>query len=414
MNKYYDVIIVGAGHGGAHTAIQLRVKGFEGSIALISDDPNLPYERPPLSKEYMAGEKTFDRLLFRTAELWKEKNINLMLGQTVKNIYGDGTRYTIICDGPSGPFSLECSKLVWAAGGSARPLVLPGSKLENIHSIRNRSDVDRLRSLLPTTERVVIVGGGYIGLESAAVYRKLGKSVVLLEAQDRVLARVAGEKLSGFYQQQHRSHDVDIRLGVTISEFIGHNGKVSAVLLKDGTETTCDQVIVGIGILPNIGPLLAAGADGGNGVLVNNYCETTLPNIYAVGDCALHENPFAAENPIRLECVQNAVGMADCVAENILGNQQPYDELPWFWSNQYDLKLQTVGISTGYDKEVLRGSLELKKFSLVYYRQGKVIALDCVNNPADFIQAKKLMKSDLSMPEDKVSDIARPLKECVE
>jgi 3-phenylpropionate/trans-cinnamate dioxygenase ferredoxin reductase component len=261
---------------------------------------------------------------------------------------------------------------------------------------------------------VAIVGGGYIGLEAAAVLRKLGKPVVVLEAQPRVLARVVGEPLSDFYAAEHRAHGVVLRTGVTVVEITGRDGRATGVMLAGGETIAADMVIVGIGIVPSVAPLLAAGAEGGDGtpggVDVDAHCRTSLPHVVAIGDCAAHANEFADGAAVRLESVQNANDMATTAARLLTGQPRPYQQVPWFWSNQYDLRLQTVGLSRGYDATVLRGDPAARAFSLVYLRGGRVIALDCVNAVRDYVQGKALVEHGVAVDPAALADIAVPLK----
>ena len=263
---------------------------------------------------------------------------------------------------------------------------------------------------LTIIERVVVIGGGYIGLEAAAVLSKLGKKVILLEALDRVLARVAGPALSRFFEEEHRAHGVDVRLGVAVDTILGED-KVTGVKLVDGEVLPADMVIVGIGIVPAVEPLIAAGAGGGNGVAVDAQCRTSLPDILAIGDCALHPNSFAHGERVRLESVQNANDQASVAAKVIIGQEVAYDAVPWFWSDQYDLKLQTVGLSIGYDDTVVRGDPATRSFSVVYLRGGQVIALDCVNVVKDYVQGRKLVAASARIDPAKLADAAVPLKQ---
>jgi 3-phenylpropionate/trans-cinnamate dioxygenase ferredoxin reductase subunit len=256
-----------------------------------------------------------------------------------------------------------------------------------------------------------VVGGGYIGLEAAAVLRKLDCDVTVVEMQDRVLARVAGPEISEFYAAEHRAQGVDLRLETGVERIEGDGEKVTGVTLSTGETIACEIVIVGIGIVPSVGPLIAAGAAGSNGIDVDTYCRTSLDDIYAIGDCAAHPNPYVAGAIIRLESVQNANDMASVAAKAIMGDKQDYDAVPWFWSNQYDLRLQTVGISNGYDQTVLRGDPAARKFSLVYLREGAVIALDCVNNTRDYAQGRKLVMGRAEVDPELLSDADVPLKE---
>jgi 3-phenylpropionate/trans-cinnamate dioxygenase ferredoxin reductase subunit len=403
---HFDVVIVGAGHGGAQAAIALRQNKFEGSIAVIGDEPELPYERPPLSKEYFQGEKAFERILIRPAAFWAERDVEMLLNRRVVSVDPEAHRLTT-ADGAT----IGYGQLIWATGGSPRKISCGGNDLIGVHTVRTRADADRMTAELDGLEQAVVIGGGYIGLEAAAVLAKFGKKVVLLEALDRVLARVAGEALSRFYEGEHRAHGVDVRLGAAVDCIEGVDGKVSGVRMKDGDVIPAQMVIVGIGIIPAVEPLIAAGAEGGNGVAVDHQCRTSLLDIFAIGDCALHSNHFADDMPIRLESVQNANDQATLVAKTIMGQELAYDAVPWFWSNQYDLKLQTVGLSTGHDDVVVRGDPATRSFSVIYLKEGRVIALDCVNATKDYVQGRKLVVERLSPDPAKLADAGVPLKE---
>lgn len=401
----YDVLIVGAGQGGAYAAITLRQQGFEGTIGMVGRESEPPYERPPLSKEYMLGDKTWDRLLIRPADFWEGKAIDLLLGTEVTSV-DPATQTVTTADGRT----IGYGELIWATGGDPRRLSCAGADLPGVHGVRNRADADAILAELGDVSRVVVIGGGYIGLEAAAVLRKLGKEVTLLEVLPRVLARVAGPQLSEFYEAEHRAHGVDLRTGVGVDSIEGET-RVTGVKLADGSVIDCQMVIVGIGIVPAVGPLLAAGAAGGNGVDVDEYCRTSLPHVWAIGDCAAHANRFAEGAIMRLESVQNANDQASCVAKAILGDPQPYGATPWFWSNQYDLKLQTVGLSAGHDTTVLRGDPAARSFSVIYLKGGKLIAIDAVNAVKDYVQARKLVEEGAAIEAVDLADTTRPLKE---
>ena len=404
-----DVIIVGSGHAGAQAAIALRQNGHESTITMIGRERDFPYERPPLSKDYLSGEKPFERIQIRPPQFWADKGIDIRLGSAVVEVDPIGKTVTLGSD-----TKMSFRKLIWATGGDARRLSCTGSDLGGIHTIRNRSDVDRMIAELEAgAQRAVVVGGGYIGLEAAAVLRKLGRDVTVLETLPRVLARVAGKDLSEFYQSEHRAHGVDLRLETTVDCILGADGKVTAVRLTDGEEIPADMVIVGIGIVPAIGPLIAAGAAGGNGVDVDEFCRTTLDDIHAIGDCAAHANDFADGAVIRVESVQNANDMATTTAKSIMGDKQPYHALPWFWSNQYDLKLQTAGLSIGYDKTIVRGDPVDRKFSVIYLKEGRVIALDCVNNTKDYVQGRKVVEARVVLDPELLADTEIPLKSLI-
>ncbi len=402
--QQFDVVIVGGGHGGAAQAAQLRQRGFAGSIAILTAEPELPYERPPLSKDYLAGEKAFERMLLRPPAFWAERNVAVLTDTRVTAVDVAGHQL----DTSAGPIGY--STLVWAAGGDARKLACPGHDLAGIHAIRTRADVDALKIDLAEPRRVLVIGGGYIGLESAAVLAKLGHEATIVEAMERVLARVAGPELSAFYEAEHRAHGVTIETGAQVMAITGEGGRANGATLVGGRHIPADVVIVGIGIVPAVQPLIDAGARGGNGVWVDDHCHTSLPDIFAIGDCALHANSFAGGAEIRLESVQNAADMAITVARALTGDAAPYHAVPWFWSNQYDLRLQTMGLSLGHDATVLRGDPASRSFSLVYLKQGRVIALDCVNAARDYVQGKALVEHGVAVPADALADSAVPLK----
>ncbi|MDJ0978348.1 MAG: FAD-dependent oxidoreductase [Erythrobacter sp.] len=405
-----DIVIVGTGHGGAQAAIALRQRGHEGRIVMIGRDRAPPYERPPLSKEYLAGDKPFERILIRPEAFWEDKGVDLRLGAAVTAI--DPAAHAVsLSDGGT----LTYRKLIWSAGGDPRRLSTPGANLKGVYYVRDKTDADAMMAALEAgARRAVVIGGGYIGLEAAAVLRKLDCEVTLVEAQDRVLARVAGETLSRFYEAEHRAQGVDIRLSSGVSAILGADGAVTGVALESGDEIECDMVIVGIGIVPAIAPLIAAGAAGANGVDVDFCCRTSLDDIYAIGDCAAHANTYAENAVIRLESVQNAHDMANTVARAIMGEKEPYNALPWFWSNQYDLKLQTAGLNLGYDRAITRGDPQTRKFTVVYLKEGRPIAFDCVGTMKDYVQGRKLLESQPDKIDPALlADPDVPLKELI-
>jgi 3-phenylpropionate/trans-cinnamate dioxygenase ferredoxin reductase subunit len=405
MAKFYDVLIVGGGHAGAQVAIALRQLKFPGTIALVGEEAELPYERPPLSKDYLSGQKSFERMLIRQRGYWIEHHVEMLIARRVTQVEPRSSKVTTH-DGES----LSYGILVWAAGGHPRRLSCSGHNLAGVHSVRTCFDADRIIDELPFTTQVVVVGAGYVGLEAAAMLSKLGKRVTVLEALDRVLARVTGETLSRFYEAEHRAHGVDVQLGTAVERVDEKSGRTSGVRLVGGKVIPAEMVIVGIGIVPAVEPLIAAGAVGGNGVAVDEYGHTSLPHVFAVGDCAIHSNAFAEGKPIRLESVQNANDMATTVARTISGEPTAYHAVPWFWSNQYDLRLQTVGLSNGHDQEVVRGNPATRSFSLIYLKKGRVIALDCVNATKDYVQGRALVLSNADPSAALLADMTVPLK----
>jgi 3-phenylpropionate/trans-cinnamate dioxygenase ferredoxin reductase subunit len=383
----FDVLVVGGGQGGAQIASTLRQQQYAGTIAIVSDEADAPYERPALSKEYLAGEKTFEKMLLRPISAWEGTKIELRLGKRVTEI-DSRAHVAKLEDGTP----IGYGTLVWSAGGAPRKLSCTGHDWGGVHAIRSRADVDRLKNELETKSTIVVIGGGYIGLEAAAVLSKLGKRVTIVEAQDRVLSRVAGAELSRFYEDEHRKHGVDLRFHAKVDAI-----DATGVHLEGGDHLPAEIVIVGIGITPTIEPLRAAGATTDakecDGVLVDLQCRTSLPDVFAIGDCAAHPNVHAGGRTIRLESIQNANDQAAIVAKTICGKSERYEALPTFWSNQWDLKLQTIGLAHGHDATIIRGNLSDRKFSIVYLFQGRVIALDCVNAMKDYVQARALIAS---------------------
>ena len=360
--SFADVLIVGGGHGGAQAALALRQRGFEGRITIATREAFPPYERPPLSKDYLAGERPFEKILIRPESFWAERKIEIRTRTAVVAI-DPQARSAELGDGST----LDYHTLIWAAGGDPRRLPCDGADLDGVHSIRTRGDVDRIRAQLGGgVKHVAVIGGGYIGLEAAAVFRKLGLPVTVIEREDRVLSRVAGPDLSGFYEAEHQRQGVELLLGHNVECLLGDDqGRVRAVAIESGdgnrSEVEADLVIAGIGIVPAVGPLLA--------------------------------NPYADNRVIRLESVQNATDMANTVARHITGEPEAYNTVPWFWSNQYDLRLQTVGFSRDDDDTVLRGDPDSRSFSIVYLREGRVVALDCVNATRDYAQGRRLIEA---------------------
>jgi 3-phenylpropionate/trans-cinnamate dioxygenase ferredoxin reductase component len=411
MTERADVVIVGAGQGGGQAAMALRRQKYAGSVLMIGEEPDLPYERPALSKEYLAGEKTFENLLLRPSSFWAERNIEARLGKRVTEV--DASGHTVrLADGSS----IAYGALVWAAGGSPRRLACDGHALAGVHAIRDRADVDRLKTELESATDIVVIGAGYIGLEAAAVLRKKDKRVIVLEAMDRVLSRVAGKDLSRFFEAEHRAQGVDIRLGTEVISLEEKDGRACGVRLATGEVLPADLVVVGIGIDATVQPLLTAGAKGDNGVLVDLCTRTSLADVYAIGDCAAHPNVYANGRVVRLESIQNANDQAMIAAKAITGSLGPderYDAVPWFWSNQYDIRLQTAGLSIDHDDVVVRGDPQARSFSVVYLRGGRVVAIDCVNLTKDYVQAKPLIASGREVDREKLASKDVTLKELV-
>jgi 3-phenylpropionate/trans-cinnamate dioxygenase ferredoxin reductase component len=409
MTQRYDVVIVGGGHGDAQTAITLRQHKLAGSIAIVGQEPTLPYERPPLSKDYLARKKTREALFVRSAAFWAHRSIHILPGRRVTGVEPHA-KAIVTSEGEK----LEYGTLVWAAGGHARRLSCRGHDLKGVHYVRTAADVDRVHDDLRPGARVAIVGGGYIGLEVAATLSGLGHAVTLVEALDRVLARVTGQEISRFLEAEHVARGVDVRLSAKIEAIENAGGCASAVRLTTGECIGADVIIIGIGIIPEISALTMAGAKVSNGVQVDEFCRTSLPDIFAIGDCALHANSYAGGEFIRLESVQNANDMALTVSRSIVGSPEPYRALPWFWSNQYDLRLQTVGLSAGHTETVIRGSPASKSFSVAYLRDSRVLSLDCINAPRDFMHGRLLIERQTCIPAEILEDCSQSLKQIAE
>ena len=403
----YDILIVGGGHAGAQAAATLRQMTFEGSMGIIGDEGFFPYHRPPLSKEFLSDEKEFGQCLLRPVSFWKDAHIGMTLGVKVVSV-ASSDQYVETDQGRR----IGYEKLIWAAGGSARQLQCDGARADGVVSIRRRTDVDYIKRRLGNIENVVLIGGGYIGLEATAILTKLKKNVTVLEALDRVLARVAGEPLSRFYESEHRKAGVDLRTNVLVEKIETDGaGHANGVVLSCGETIPADLVIVGTGIDPNIEPIANAGAECDNGIIVDGHCRTSLPNVYAIGDCAAHVNVYADGKRIRLESVQNANDQAKVAARDIMGAGDPYGAVPWFWSNQYDLRLQTVGLSAGHDRCITRGDLAGRSFSVAYLKDGVLIALDAVNAPKEYVQARSHIVARSTLDEAELADSSIALRD---
>jgi 3-phenylpropionate/trans-cinnamate dioxygenase ferredoxin reductase component len=396
-------VIIGAGQTGSELATALRQHGFAGRIVLIGDEQVPPYRRPPLSKTYLSGDIEEDALYIKPRAVYAKQDIELRTGVRVTSI--DRKAHTVVLDGGE---SIEYDKLAITTGGRARRLPLPGADKPNVHYVRTLEDINRLREQFKPGRRLVIVGGGYIGLEAAAVGIKKELAVTLVEALPRLLARVTGPELSEYYYRVHCRHGVDIRLGVGVAALEGAQ-QVECVVLEDGSRLPADLVIVGIGLIPNTELAEQAGLEVDNGIIVDLYAQTSDPDIVAAGDCTNHENGFLGRR-VRLESVPNASEQARVAAASICGQRVPHAGVPWFWSDQYDLKLQMVGLSQGYDRVVIRGSMEADTFAAFYLKDGVVIAVDAVNRPQDFIVGKKLVAARLKVDPATLADESFALK----
>ncbi len=400
-------IIVGAGQAGCDMTSALRQLGYTGKIILIGDEPALPYRRPPLSKAYLSGDIGEEALYIKPQATYTKQDVEVRTGVQVTAI--DRQAHTVTL---SNGETLHYDKLALTTGGHARRLPLPGAEKPNVHYVRTLEDIKRMKEQFKPGARLVIIGGGYIGLEAASVGIKKELKVTLVEALPRLLARVTGPELSQYYDGVHRSHGVDIRLGAGVQALEGDGELVEAVVLQDGTRIPADLIIVGIGLIPNTQLAEQAGLDVDNGVIVDLYAQTSDPDILAAGDCTNHDNGFLGRR-LRLESVPNASEQARVAAANICGQKVPHAGVPWFWSDQYDLKLQMVGLSQGYEQVVIRGSMEANNFSAFYLKDGVVISVDTVNRPQDFMIGKKLVAARMKVDPAVLADESVVLKTLV-
>ncbi|HKS60332.1 MAG TPA: FAD-dependent oxidoreductase [Xanthobacteraceae bacterium] len=376
-----SVVIVGAGQAAAQLVQSLRQGGYRDAIRMIGDEPYAPYQRPPLSKKFLAERPPAETLYFRPEKFWTDQGVTVDYGTPVERIDRTGSR--VEHKGGSAGYGM----LFLATGTRARDLPVPGAQLDGVFSLRRIDDVRRLRGPLDAAKRVVIVGGGYIGLEVAAVARGEGREVAVLEAEERVMKRVTSPVISHFMQDFHRNRGVDIRLGARLAAIEG-DGNVAQVRLGDGTTLPADLVLLAVGARPNDDLAAAAGLPCQDGVVVDEHGRTADPAIYAAGDCTRFPSRRYGR-ALRLECVQNAIDQAKAVASEMLGKPQHYDPVPWFWSDQYELKLQMAGLSDGYDDAQTVGDVAAARFSVEYRRNGKLIAVDAVNDGRAYMSGRK-------------------------
>jgi len=375
------VVIVGAGHAAVQAVDTLRREGHVGPIVLVGDEPYLPYNRPPLSKKYLAGELERERLWLRSSQFYQQHRVETRLGVRVTAIDRASQRLRL-ADGAE----LNYDKLLLSVGSRPRQLEVPGHELAGLHCLRSIADVDAIRADIAGARRLVVVGGGYIGLEAAACARHLGLDVTVLEMADRPMARVVAPEVSDFYVRRHEREGVRIVCNASVTAFLGRD-RVTAVCCGE-QEFPADLVIVGVGILPDVTLAAAAGLRCDNGVWVDEHCLTSDPNVYAAGDCTNHPSVRYGRR-VRLESVDNAVEQAKTAAANICGKPATHDHVPWFWSDQYDVKLQIAGLSEGYDQTVVRGDPGTSSFALYYMAGGELLAVDAINSMRDFMNGKK-------------------------
>ena len=398
------VVIIGAGQAGGQAAYSLRLGGFAGEITLVGDEPAPPYQRPPLSKAYLKGEMDAERLFLKPRAYYAEHRIELVTGDAATAI-SLGNHDVTLASGRT----LAWDKLVIATGARPRKLALLGADLRGVSELRTLADVDQIRQAAVAGARLVVVGAGYIGLEAAAVGAQLGMKVTVLEAMPQVLSRVAGPEIGAFYTRIHREAGTDVRLGVRIEGFEGI-GSVSGVRLAGGEIVPADFVLVGVGVLPNLELALEAGLVCGNGIVVDEAMRTSNPDVFAAGDVAWRPLVHYGREG-RLESVHNAIEGGKLAAAAILSVPPPQIEAPWFWSDQFDLKLQTAGLWTGADQTVVRGDPGTRAFAVFYLKEGRIIAVDAVNSPPEFVVGKKLVAAKAKVAPGELVDKSISMKD---
>lgn len=398
------VVIVGAGHGAGQVVATLKQKKFAGNIVMLGDEPYLPYQRPPLSKKFLAGEMPPERLYFKPESFYEDPRIDIRLETRVESIDRSARKVTT-----SNGDAFAYDKLILATGSRVRKIAVPGADLPGIHYVRSIADVEAIRKDMSRGKSVVIIGAGYIGLEVAAVCRLNGLDVTVVEMEDRVMSRVVSPNVSDYYQLEHASQGVKLLLSTSLAAFDGKR-RVRQVVTDDEQRIAADFVVVGVGILPNDDIAAEAGLEVDNGIVVDDHCRTSDSNIFAIGDCTSHPNDIYGQR-LRLESVHNALEQAKTAAINICGEELEYCQVPWFWSDQYGLKLQIAGLSQGYDDVVLRGDPSGGSFACFYLRDGVLIAVDAVNSPREFMQSKPLIAQRSKIDVEKLADAEVALKD---
>ncbi|MDJ0710275.1 MAG: FAD-dependent oxidoreductase [Woeseiaceae bacterium] len=401
------IAIAGAGHAAGQLVTSLRQHGFAGDIVLVGDEPYLPYQRPPLSKKYLAGEMSAERLYVKPESFYEDAGVELHLNTRIEAIDRDES-----CLCTEGGDRLAYDKLVLAVGSRVRRLPIDGVELPGVHYLRSIADVNGIRDGLESGRRMVVIGAGYIGLEVAAVARQSGLEVTVIETADRVMSRVVSPEISDFYQIEHTNHGVKLRLSTGV-ESINGKRRVKSVTTSEGDDIAADVIVIGVGIVPNTELARAAGLEVDDGIVVDDHCQTSDPDIYAIGDCTLHPNDIYGR-PLRLESVPNALEQAKTAAANLCGQDVAYSQVPWFWSDQYDLKLQIEGLSEGYDEVVIRGNPAERSFSCVYLKDSRLIAIDAINAPRDFVQSKAIIAAGEPIATERLADPETQLKDSVE
>ena len=402
------ILIVGAGQAGMQIAATLRDEGFVGDITLVGDEAYMPYQRPPLSKAFLAGEMDEESLEFRNENFYRDNHISVVTGEQIVHVeFGpQGGR----ASGASGS-TFDFDKLALTTGAEPRKLKVEGAQLEGVLYLRDLDDAKKLKRHWDDITNVVVLGGGFIGLEVAAVAQKAGKTVTVVQSGSRLMGRAVSSITSDYFAQAHRARGTTVHLNAQVAHLDGDGGRVTSVCLADGTNIPADIVMVGIGVTARgeLADQLALDMEDGV-IVVNEFAETSNPNVVAAGDAVTMPHPLGHEGQVRLESVQNAVDQAKVAAKTLLGHREPYSAVPWFWSDQADLKLQIAGLSSGFDQTVIRGDQSLDKFAVLYYREGQLLAIDSVNDVSDYMAVRRALAARANIPADAAADSSVPLK----
>ena len=401
-----NLLIIGAGQSAIQCISTLKKEGYSGSITLVGEEEHLPYQRPPLSKGFLEDSLNKERLYFKKLEFFTENKVQLYLGLSAEKLEIDNQKVYL-----SDNSVLEFDKLVFATGSRVRLLDFPGSELKSIFYLRDLDDAEAIKKDLETSENLVIIGAGYIGLEAAAIAAKKNKKVTIIEMADRVMNRTVDPQISEYYLNLHESYGVKFHFNTSL-ETINEVSNSLEVVCSDGTKVKADSVLIGAGVVPNIELAEEAGINCDNGIIVNEFGQTNFKNIYACGDCTNHPNKILNKN-LRLESVHNAMEQAKTVASSMMNNPMEYNQVPWFWSDQYDHKLQIVGLSGDHDMVTMRGNTNDAKFMLFYTKDEKLIAVDAINNPKEFLISRKLVANKVKIKPNVISDLNTNLNDLI-
>ncbi|MDP9459380.1 MAG: FAD-dependent oxidoreductase [Actinomycetota bacterium] len=404
-------LIIGASQAGLQLAVSLRELGDTGAVTLVGAEAHPPYQRPPLSKEYLAGTADGNTLAFRAPSFYAEQGIDLICGERVDQLWlrADGSGAGSARTAGGREFSFD--RLALTTGAAPRRLAVPGVHLEGICYLRDLDDARRLRDHLAEARRVVVVGGGFVGLEAAAVARARGLEVTVVEALERLIARAVAPVVSTFYKEAHARRGTTVVLNTGVVGFRGEGGRVTTVVLTDGAELPADLVMVGVGVVPCTELAEQIGLECDGGIVVDRYARTSNPAVVAAGDCTVLPHPVTGEGRVRLESVNNAVTQAATAAATLMGKLEAAPNVPWFWSNQGDLRLQIAGLAAGFDDYVVRGEPDSERFSVLYYRDGRLLAADAVNVPGDYMVVRKALTQGATIPADRAADVSTPLRQ---